>query len=351
MNTSKKLVANRYEMMRLEVAENCNPGGDPNANNAPRTIGILDQYGVITDVSHKREIRDYITAAYGHLPGYEVMIQQGASINKAIAEAVFEANDVDRISALPNTKDGPVNLKTKESAAIMTNRYIDVRTFGGVLSTGLNAGQVTGPVQVAMSKSYHPIEIEDLTITRMAYTESPKNPETIEDFEKEERERPDDVKRTFGQKWIVPFELYPRHYTVSAYRAQQTGFTEEDLERMFEAIVQTCDFNVSSSKFGRWPATPLIIFKHIGTQGDANSEQNTREAMLGCAPAQYLFNMIQVKQINPGTPVTSIDDFEITLDLSKLPNGVEIGAKTFPFEPVAWGKEAVAAQWNYNIIW
>ena len=276
-----QVISNRYEFMVLVEAKMCNPNGDPDMGNLPRQDSETG-FGYITDVAFKRRIRNYIEDGYRGEAGKGILMQSGTSINKKIAESVLKVN---KLESVPNKFK---NTKISETASDMMARYWDVRTFGAVLSTGLNAGQGRGAVQIGMALSVDPIEPEDITITRMVYADG-KDFKTLEEYEKEEKERPDDKKRTMGSKQFIPYGLYILKGTISASLAEKTGFTEEDKDLLFEAILQMYNHDVSSSKQGMSIVSPLIVFKHIGTQDPANAEQNAREAKLGCTSAHKLF--------------------------------------------------------------
>ena len=335
------VIKNRYEFMVLVQAKMCNPNGDPDRDNSARQDAAT-QLGIITDVSVKRWIRNYIGDAYCGVATMEIMMQNGTSINRRIAEAVMDANGFAN-GEIPKDALGKdkkfVNKKVKESGEQMALRFWDVRAFGGVLSTGLNAGQLRGAVQIAMANSVDPIEPETITITRMAYADG-KDFQTLKEYEQEEAERPDDKKRTMGNKSFIPYGLYIVTGTVSAAFAERTGFTEEDLNILWEAILQMLDYNVSSSKTGMSIVSPVIIFKHVGTQHDNNETQKEKEARLGCAPAHKLFGLLDVHKKDGVEAPRSLNDYEITFNYSKLPKGVELGLKSYPYEEPVWGREA-----------
>ena len=336
-------IKNRYECMILVQANMCNPNGDPDRDNLARQDAAT-RLGYITDVAFKRWIRNYVNDAYCGVPEMEIMMQNGTSINRKIAEAVMEVNGFDN-GEIPETALGKdkkfSNKKTKESGEQMACRFWDVRAFGGVLSTGLNAGQIRGAVQVAMAESVDPIEPETITITRMAYADG-KDFLTLKEYEKEEAERPDDKKRTMGNKSFIPYGLYVMTGTVSAAFAERTGFSEEDLNVLWEAILQMLEHNVSSSKIGMSVVSPLIIFKHVGTQHENNAAQLEKEAKLGCAPAHRLFNLLNIRKNEDVDEPRSLDDYKITFNYTGLPNGVELGLKSLPYEDVKWGRDAFA---------
>lgn len=330
------VIKNRYEVTALVQAVMCNPNGDPDKNNTPRRDPISG-FGIITDGAIKSWIRNYILNAYGSDPGMEILMQNGTSINKKVAESVLKVNGFERKA--PKGFESGKNLKVTEATQDMCARFWDVRTFGGVLTTGLNAGQVKGPVQVAMATSVDPIDPRTITITRKAYAEGKFL--SLDEYEKEESERPDDKKRTMGDKSYIPYGLYVIKITISVALAEKFGFTEDDLSKLFEALVQMLDANASSSKMGMGLASPIIIFKHVGTQPESNAAQNEKEARLGCAPADKLFGLLDVHKKDGVEKPLSINDYEIVFNRSKLPRGIEIGLKTMPFEDIQWGEKAL----------
>ena len=323
------VVANRYELMALIEAKMCNPGGGPDMGNLPRQDSDTG-HGYITDVALKRRIRNYVDDGYQGVEGKAILMRSGTSINKKIAESVFRVNDLQKVDK------GFKNKKVPETTKDMLERYWDVRTFGAVLSTGLNAGQVRGAVQIGMALSVDPIEIEDITITRMVYADG-KDFGTLGEYEKEENERPDDKKRTMGSKKFTPYGLYIMKGTISASLAEKTGFTEEDKDLLFEAILQMYNHDVSSSKQGMTVVSPLIVFKHVGTQEPSNAEQNAREAKLGCASAHKLYDLLNVEKKDGVEYPRDISDYNVILRLSDVPDGVEAGIKEAPFSKAVYG--------------
>ena len=332
-------VKNRYDFIVVVEAINCNPNGDPDCGNSPRQ-DFETGYGVMTDVCFKRKVRDYVQNALNKA-GYEILMKQGTNINRAIAEAAFEVNEInsaDDFTGKATKSSAKINPKVQESAQYMCKRFWDVRTFGGVLSTGKNAGQVRGAVQIGMASSVDPITPTPMTITRMVYAEDnlgEKEAKTLADYDEIQEATPESERRTMGTKYIIPYGLYVFHGHISPAFAEQTGFSEEDLALFWESVVQMFNFNVSSSKTGLSLALPLIIFKHVGTQHD-NNEQKEREAKLGCAPAQKLFKLLTIKKKDGVEYPRSIDDYEIRFAYDKLPAGVEVGFKDMPFDEIKW---------------
>ena len=337
-----QIVTNRYEFMVLVEGKMCNPNGDPDMGNLPRQDNETG-CGFITDVAFKRRIRNYVDDGYGTEKGREILMRSGTSINRKIAESVFRVNDV---KSVPPKFSNP---RVSETAQDMMARYWDVRTFGAVLSTGLNAGQVRGAVQIGMATSVDPIEVEDITITRMVYADG-KDFTTIEEYANEEKNRPDDKKRTMGSKKFVLYGLYVLKGTISANLAEKTGFSEADKDLLFEAILQMYNHDISSSKQGMSVVSPLIIFKHVGTQDPANAEQNAREAKLGCASAHRLFSLLKVEKKSEVEFPRDITDYSVILNLSDVPTGIDVGLKEEPFSPVVYGDRVTAVAEHAGIL-
>ncbi len=259
--TNKITIKNRYEFMLLLEAVMCNPNGDPDMGNCPRQdpdTGI----GYMTDTAIKSRIRAYVQDMGKNL---NILISQGQSLNKVVAEAVMSVSETD------NLKDVKKGARMGESQNWICDKYWDARTFGAVMSTGRNAGQIRGAVQLAMATSVDPITIEDITITRKCYSEGDFN--TLQEFDAADAKMDEDKKRTMGNKKVIPYGLYVVKGCISASLAEKTGFTEDDLKILWEALLQMYNHDISSSKTGMNVVSPLIIFKHVGTQSDNNPEK------------------------------------------------------------------------------
>ena len=328
------MLKNRYEIMALVEAVNCNPNGDPDMDNRPR-VDLETGRGIITDVSFKARIRRVVEELKGEKEGYCILFKDGANLNREIFDAALKANGKTEITAEERKKG---NKKVKETTKAIVEKYWDARTFGAVLSTGINGGQVRGPVQVAMSTSVDPIDIEDITITRNSYTADDKGCTKLEDYDKIDESMPDDKKRTMGNKKYIPYGLYVFKATVSANLANKVDFSEEDLEVLIEAITQMYANDVSASKMGMAVLSPVIIFKHVGTQNENNSENNAKEALLGCAPAYKLFDLLEIKKKDEVDVARSYKDYEAVFHISKMPSGVQVGFKNGPFQEISWDK-------------
>jgi len=285
MNTP---LENRYEFVLLYDVENGNPNGDPDAGNMPR-IDPETGHGIVTDVCLKRKIRNYVEIVKGDAPGYRIYVREGTPLNQNHIEAYVA------IGLKSGDKSDPSQIS--EARRWMCANFFDVRTFGAVMSTGDNCGQVRGPVQINFSRSIDPIVQQEVTITRQAVTR-------IEDLEKE---------RTMGRKHIVPYGLYRAEGYISAKLANDptkgTGFSIEDLEILWEAIINMFEHDRSAAH-GKMATRKLIIFKH--------------DSDLGNAPAHLLFDRIQVTRKEGVSAPRSFANYSVTIDRDDLPSGVEL---------------------------
>lgn len=317
---------NRYEIVALVSAKMCNPNGDPDMANSPR-MDMDTNIGIITDTAFKARMRNYVQEAYPAKDGYSILMRNGNSLNRAIAESVLDVNNV------TSMKKGE-NKKVNEAADFMCKKYWDVRTFGAVLSTGLNAGQVRGAVQVAMTSSVDPIDPVVASITRCCYTEGDYG--SLDEYDAADAKLPEDKKRTMGNKAFIPYGLYVMKMTVSANLAEKTGFSEEDLKVLLESVMQMYNLDVSSSKMGMSVLSPIIVFKHVGTTDSANVEQLEKECKLGCAQAYQLFNMLSVERKADVELARDYTDYDIKLHMEDLPAGVVCGVKKAAYQDVEW---------------
>ena len=280
-------IQNRYEFVYLFDVENGNPNGDPDAGNMPR-IDPETNHGLVTDVCLKRKIRNYTEIAKEEKKGYRIYVKE-----KAVLSTV-------RGDAYKN-----IESKGKESAVELAQRWMcenffDVRTFGAVMSTKENnCGQVRGPVQLNFARSIDPILPLDISITRIAV-----------ETEREASQQGGD-NRTMGRKSIVPYGLYRAEGYISAHLAEKTGFSDEDLEFLWEALINMFDHDHSAAR-GKMTARKLIVFKH------ANK--------LGNAPAHKLFDLVRVSKKNNGPP-RAYSDYEVFVDRDNVPKQVELQEK------------------------
>ena len=317
-------IQNRYEFLFYIQTVNANPNGDPDMGNLPR-MDPQDSHGYITDGAIKRRIRNYIQQAFAGQAGMNIFVRSQANLNTAIAEAKENAG----VDVMSKAK-ADVN-KGRAKACEM---YYDVRTFGAVMSTGPNAGQVRGPVQLTFARSIDPIEALDISITRMAVADNAGGAKTVQDFKDWEAKQPEDALRTMGRKQFIPYGLYEARGFISANLAQDTGFDDSDLKALFEAVLNMYEHDRSASKGMMSVVSPLVIFRHVGTDSDA--AQRARQARLGCAPAHRLFDLVSVVRKADIPFARSWRDYEATITLDKRPAGVDIGFLTNPMGDISW---------------
>lgn len=320
-------LTNRYEILFLFDCENGNPNGDPDAGNAPR-IDPQDMHGLVSDVAIKRRIRNYVQTAYGNKMPNAIFIEHSGNLNVAIARAHEEAGDK-QIKG----KKGATKMDVAEARNWMCQNFYDVRTFGAVMSTGKNAGQVRGPVQVAFSRSVDPIMPLDLSITRMAVAK-PEGEVAKKMSSKELQEwtdeQPEDELRTMGRKSLIPYGLFIGKMFISAHLANQTCFGKKDMLLLLEALINMYEHDRSASKGIMTVHQPVYAFKHVGTD-DGDPSQRQRQAMLGCCPAQVLFNdVIKIEQNQDAMRKDGVNvprkfgHYSISIHEDKIPRGVEL---------------------------
>lgn len=320
-------VKNRYEFMFYIQCINGNPNGDPDMGNNPR-MDPEDLHGYITDVAIKRRIRNYIQLAFSGVPGMNIIIQQSTNTNRILAE-IRES-----IGITSEAKGkGDVHKARIEACRL----YYDVRTFGGVLSTGPNAGQIRGPVQLTFARSLDAVLPQDITITRMASTDdvSKGTIKTLENYRKLEDETPEDKLRTMGRKQFISYGLYEVRGFISAGLAAETGFDDNDLKALFESIMNMYEHDRSASKGQMSVISPLIIFRHVGT--DSDEKQRERQAMLGCTPAHKLFGLVRAERISLAAP-RDYTDYNISINLSAKPAGIDIGFLESAAGEIIWNR-------------
>ena len=302
-------IQNRFEFLLIFDCENGNPNGDPDADNLPRT-DLQDGHGLISDVSIKRRIRDY-----AQLTGHEIFYQHSINLNRLIQGARVQAG---------NEKLKPTLEVTKSAAKKLCERYYDVRTFGAAASTGPNAGEITGPVQITLGKSIDPVHIIEMTITRKSVAKDlPKN-STVADYERWEAEQPRDELQTMGRKSLIPYGLYTAKGFISAFQAERTEFSSDDLVTLCEAMLNMYEHGRSASK-GLMTTRRLLVFKHVGKS--KNPEQFLKEAKLGRAPAQNLLEqgkVVTITRTDQKQVARAYADYSVTVDRERLPNGVEM---------------------------
>lgn len=274
---------NRIDFVYIFDVQDGNPNGDPDAGNLPR-VDAETGMGIVTDVCIKRKVRNYVQVAKGLANGYDIFVKEKAVLNNEIDKAHDDA----KVKAAQN--------KIAAARQYMCEHYYDIRTFGAVMSTGKNAGQVRGPIQLTFARSVNPVATSEHSITRIAVA-TPK-----------EAESQNGENHTMGRKATIPYGLYVCHGFISANLAQQTGFTEDDLALFFDALKNMFDLDRSAAR-GLMSAQKLIVFRHASE--------------LGNAPANKLFDLVKVEKTTSDVP-RSFKDYAVSINTSALPNGVTI---------------------------
>lgn len=286
-------IKRRYEFVLLYDVENGNPNGDPDAGNMPR-IDAETGHGLVTDVCLKRKIRNYVDLVKNRAEGYDIYVRESAVLNlqhKKAYEHIGKEPDT-KTKKLPKDEE-----EAREVTEFMCRNFFDIRTFGAVMTTEVNCGQVRGPVQLGFSRSIDPIVQQEVTITRMAVTSE-------RDAEKKDRE--------MGRKHIVPYALYRGEGFVSASLAERTRFSDADLGLIWDALINMFDHDRSAAR-GKMSARKLIVFEH--------------DSPLGNVPAYKLFELINVTRRDPTRPARAYSDYQVLVDQTAVPAGVNLVEK------------------------
>lgn len=281
-------LTHRYDFVLFFDVQNGNPNGDPDAGNMPR-IDPETGHGIVTDVCLKRKVRNYVELAKEGATGFRIYVQEKAVLNERNAEAYTALNLKPEAKKLPK--------KEEDARAVtrwMCDNFYDIRTFGAVMSTEVNCGQVRGPVQFTFARSEEAIVPAEVSITRMAVT-------NMKDRDNE---------RTMGRKFIVPYGLYRVEGFISAPLAEKTGFSEADVELLWESLINMFEHDHSAAR-GKMSSRKLFVFKH--------------EKRMGNAPAQTLFDLVQCQRVTEG-PARSFADYRLCL-LDRCPKGVTVQEK------------------------
>ena len=293
-----EVIKNRYEFVVLFDVENGNPNGDPDAGNLPR-IDPESGYGIVTDVCLKRKIRNYVETLKEDEPGYKIYIREDVPLNRSDNTAYIELKTDEKGIKELKRKDPQVDQKIRD---FMCRNFFDIRTFGAVMTTfvkaALNCGQVRGPVQLGFARSIDPIVSQEVTITRVAIT-------TEKDAENKSTE--------MGRKNIVPYALYRAEGYISANLARKsTGFSEEDLELLWDAIINMFEIDHSAAR-GKMSVRRLIVFKHSKELGDC--------------PAYKLFDAVEVKRNEDVEYPRKYGDYTVAVHRDQIPETVEVSEK------------------------
>jgi len=286
-------LTNRYDFVLLFDVKDGNPNGDPDAGNLPRMDSETGR-GLVTDVCLKRKVRNFVGLVKEEQPPYEIYVKEKAVLNNQHKRAYVGIGKSELLEGDDKKRKG--GDAVDEARQWMCRNFYDVRAFGAVMSTGINCGQVRGPVQFTFARSVDPIVALEHSITRMAVaTEA-------------EAEKQSGDNRTMGRKFTVPYGLYAAHGFVSAFLAKQTGFDEDDLELLWQALAQMFEHDRSAAR-GEMSTRGLYVFKHDGE--------------LGNAPAHSLFARIQTKLKDGVTVPRDFSDYTVTVDEPEVP-GVEL---------------------------
>ncbi|MBY3433282.1 type I-C CRISPR-associated protein Cas7/Csd2 [Rhizobium laguerreae] len=313
-------IANRYEFVLLFDVANGNPNGDPDAGNLPR-IDPETSLGLVTDVCLKRKIRNFVEMAHEGESGFEIYVKEGAVLNDQNKKAYLAVRGGE-VEAPTKGKKEKLDPKDDAEAGklreFMTSNFFDVRTFGAVMTTGVNCGQVRGPVQIGFATSIEPVMPIEVTITRMAATTQREKTETNTSDDGNQRVE----NRTMGRKHILPYALYRAHGFISAPLAEKAGFTDHDLEVLLGALTNMFDHDRSAAR-GEMSNRTLVVFKH--------------DSKLGNAPANKLFELVTVgrnvdgkyydigdRRLDNAPKARAFHDYAVRINTDQVPEGVKV---------------------------
>jgi len=310
------ILSKRHDFVLIFDVTNGNPNGDPDSGNMPR-MDPETGHGLVSDVSLKRKIRNYVELARTGKDGHHIYVQEGSILNDKHRQAYRALRPGDaKVEKDPklNPKDDAEAIKLRD---FMCANFFDVRTFGAVMSTGVNCGQVKGPVQVTFATSVEPIMPAEISITRMAATNDAEKKQKAEGDDSDDRKE----NRTMGRKHIVPYGLYVAYGFISAKFAERTGFSEDDLSLLTEALVSMFEHDHSAAR-GQMSTRKLILFRH--------------DNALGNAPAHQLFDIVKIGRSVGGEfreidtrldnipPARKFGDYAVQIDSAAVPDGVKI---------------------------
>jgi CRISPR-associated protein Csd2 len=286
-------LTNRYDFVLLFDVKDGNPNGDPDAGNLPRVDAETGR-GLVTDVCLKRKVRNFVGLVKGEQPPFEIYVKEKAVLNNQNKRAYVGIGKAELLEGDDKKRKG--GDAVDEARQWMCRNFYDVRAFGAVMSTGINCGQVRGPIQLTFARSVDPIVALEHSITRMAVaTEA-------------EAEKQGGDNRTMGRKFTVPYGLYAAHGFVSSFLAKQTGFDDNDLELLWQSLANMFEHDRSAAR-GEMSTRGLYVFKH--------------DSELGNAPAHNLFELIQAKK-NTEEPARDFSDYTVTVDEANIPAGVSL---------------------------
>ncbi|MGB4913420.1 MAG: type I-C CRISPR-associated protein Cas7/Csd2 [Candidatus Dechloromonas phosphoritropha] len=283
---------NRYDFVLVFDVRDGNPNGDPDAGNLPR-LDAESGHGLVTDVSLKRKVRNFVGLVKGETPPFDIYVKEKAVLNQAHEKAYIAIGAEDELKGDKKRKGSGDTVD--KARKWMCHNFYDVRTFGAVMSLGTNCGQVRGPVQLTFARSVDPVIAQEHSITRMAVA-------TEAEAEKQQGDN-----RTMGRKHTVPYGIYIAHGFVSSFLAKQTGFGDEDLELLWQALENMFEHDRSAAR-GEMATRGLYVFKH--------------DSELGNAHAHALFDRIKVERKDGVEVARSFSDYTVNIDETALPAGV-----------------------------
>lgn len=285
----KDMAMNRYDFVYLFDVKDANPNGDPDAGNLPR-IDPETGHGLVTDVCIKRKIRNFIALTKGNKPPYEIYFSERAVLNRTHKRA-YDSIDENPVSKkLPKDADKAIAV-----TRFMCKNFYDIRTFGAVMTTEVNCGQVRGPAQISFARSVEPVVASEHAITRSSVTNE-------RDLEKE---------RTMGRKFTIPYALYTANGFINPFLADQTSFTDDDLDLFWDALKNAFQFDQSAARpAGSMNACKLIVFRH--------------ENALGKSPSHQLLNAVQVEKKKGVEIARQFSDYTVEIDKDAVPEGVDL---------------------------
>jgi len=289
-----ELIQNRYDFTLIFDVQDGNPNGDPDAGNLPR-IDPETGHGLVTDVCLKRKVRNYVQLTKKEQQDFYIYIKEKAVLIRAHEKAYNAIGAGELLKGEDKKRKG--GDKVEEARQWMCKNFYDVRTFGAVMSLGINCGQVRGPIQMTFGRSVDPVVTLEHSITRMAVA-------TEAEAEKQQGDN-----RTMGRKNTIPYGVYVAHGFVSAHLAAQTGFGEGDLNLFWDALCNMFEHDRSAAR-GLMSTQKLVIFKH--------------DSELGNAPAHALFKRVRVSRKDDHKPPRSFDDYNLVIDEEGLPSGISL---------------------------
>ena len=279
---------NRYDFVFVFDVKDANPNGDPDAGNLPR-IDPETGHGLVTDVCLKRKVRNYVQTTRKNAPGFRIYFTEKAVLNKLHEEAYQAIGEKPVPKKLPRDAE-----KARKLTDFMCENFWDIRTFGAVMTTEVNCGQVRGPVQISFARSVDPIVTLEHAITRSSVTNE-------RDLEKE---------RTMGRKFTVPYAVYVAYGFINPFLAEDTGFSDSDRELLWEALANAFQFDQSAARpAGSMTVRRLIIFEH--------------DSPLGNAPSHQLFDAVRIRKKENVDVPRSFDHYEIDIDSSRIPSSIK----------------------------